>query len=128
MRDAKQLDKLLALLGDVDMVKPQDQLYLFIYLYRNPKSRKQTFLWLTKNWDFVKKTGGDKTLSDYPMFVARLARTESELDDFMKFFGLMRDDLALSRAIEIGENEIRARVKLIEKNKDVVYKALLKNS
>ena len=124
VKDKKQLGKMLALLGNVEIVKPQDQLYLFIYLYRNPKARKKTFEWLTKNWDFVKKTGGDKTLSDYPMFVARLARTEDELDEFAKFFGPMRRDLALSRAIQIGENEIRARVELIRKNQPAVLRAL----
>ena len=72
----------------------------------------------------MKKTGGDKTLSDYPMFVARLARTEDELDEFVKFFGPMRRDLALSRAIQIGENEIRARVKLIQENQPAVLRAL----
>ena len=125
VKDEKQLEKMLALLGNVEIVKPQDQLYLFIYLYRNPKARKKTFEWLTKNWDFVKKTGGDKTLSDYPMFVARLARTEDELDEFVKFFGPMRRDLALSRAIQIGENEIRARVELIRKNQPAVLRALI---
>ncbi len=125
-RNEKQLEKLLALLGNVKIVKPQDQLYLFIYLYRNSKARKKTFLWLMRNWDFVKKTGGDKTLSDYPMFVARLARTKDELKDFVKFFGPMRRDPALARAIEIGENEIRARVKLIEKGRAEVLEALQK--
>ena len=124
VKDEKQLEKMLALLGNVEIVKPQDQLYLFIYLYRNPKARKKTFEWLTKNWNFVKKTGGDKTLSDYPMFVARLARTEDELDEFVKFFGPMRRDLALSRAIQIGENEIRARVKLIQENQPAVLRTL----
>ncbi len=124
VRDQKQLEKMLVLLGNVEMVKPQDQLYLFVYLYRNPKSRAKTFEWLTKNWDFVKKTGGDKTLSDYPMFVARLARTQAELDKFVKFFGPMRHDSALARAIKIGENEIRARIDLIESGKAEVLTAI----
>ncbi len=124
VRDEKQIGKLIGLLGDVEVVKLQDQLYLFLYLYRNPKARKRTFAWLTSNWDFVKTTGGDKTLSDYPMFVGRLARTEEELKAFVDFFGPMRDDPAVSRAIQIGENEIKARIKLIQKNKASVYEAL----
>ena len=124
VRDDNQIKKVLALLGDTKIVKPQDQLYLFIYLYRNPKTRQKTFEWLTLNWDFVKKIGGEKTLSDYPMFVARLARTKEELDGFMEFFGPMRGDPALKRAIEIGENEIKARLKLIEKNQKAVFEAL----
>ena len=126
VKDEKYLEKMLNLLGDVKVVKPQDQLYLFVYLYRNPKSKKQTFEWLTKHWKLVKEMGGEKTLSDYPMLVARLARTEKELEKFVEFFGPMREDSALKRAIEIGENEIRARVKLIRENKDAVYKTLKK--
>ncbi|MBR2994931.1 M1 family metallopeptidase [Candidatus Saccharibacteria bacterium] len=119
-KDEKQIDKMLALLGNTDVVKPQDQIYLFIYLYRNPKAKARTFEWLTLNWDFVKKTGGEKTLSDYPMFVAKLARSGVELDKYLEFFGPMRNEPALSRAIEIGENEIRARIKMIDKYGDAV--------
>ncbi len=126
VRDEKQLAKVLALLGNFEVVKPQDQLYLFIYLYRNPKSKVQTFDWMVNNWDLVKKTGGDKTLSDYPMLVGRLARTEEELEKYVKFFGPMRDDPAVARAVTIGENEIRARIKLICKNALKVQKALEK--
>ncbi|MBR0431344.1 M1 family metallopeptidase [Candidatus Saccharibacteria bacterium] len=128
VKDEKQLEKVLALLGDIKIVKPQDQLHLFIYLYRNPKSKKRAFEWLTKNWDLVKKMGGEKTLNDYPMLVARLARTEEELEKFKEFFDPMRGDLALKRAIEIGKNEIRARVELIQKNKNAVEQELRKNS
>ncbi len=124
VRDEKQLEKVSALLGNFEVVKPQDQLYLFIYLYRNPKSKVQTFDWMTKNWDLVKKTGGDKTLSDYPMLVGRLARTEEELEKYVKFFGPMRGDPAVARAVTIGENEIRARIKLIKKYQTEVWNAL----
>ena len=124
VRDEKQLAKVLALLGNLEVVKPQDQLYLFIYLYRNPKSRAQAFEWMTKNWDLIKKTGGDKTLRDYPMLTARLARTKEELDKYVKFFGPMRDDPALARAIMIGENEIKARIKLIKKYQKEVWEAI----
>ncbi len=124
VRDRKQIKKMLALLGDFDTVKSQDQLFLFVYLYRNPKSRKQAFEWVCENWELIKKTGGEKTLSDYPMLIARLARTEEELDKFVEFFGAMKDDPVLARAVEIGENEIRARVKLISEGAEKVFAAV----
>ena len=124
VRDKKQAEKLLNLLGDYGVVKPQDQLYLFVYLYRNPKTRKQTFEWLMKNWELVRANGGDKTLSDYPMLVARLARTEEELKKYQEFFEPMLSDSAVKRAIEIGINEIKARVKMIKDNRTKVYEAL----
>lgn len=124
VRDEKEIEKLVDLLGDFEMVKPQDQLYLFVYLYRNHKARKRAFSWLRENWEVVKKTGGEKTLSDYPTIIGHLARTEEELGWFIEFFGPMREDSAVSRAIEIGEREIRARVELIKKYKDEVFEEL----
>ncbi|MBQ3474080.1 M1 family metallopeptidase [Candidatus Saccharibacteria bacterium] len=126
VRDEEQLQKVVNLLGNYEVVKPQDQLHLFISLYRNPKSKAQTFEWMIKNWDSIKETGGEKTLNDYPMLTARLARTEEELDKYLKFFGPMRDDPILSRAIIIGENEIKARIKMIKKYRKAVMSELEK--
>ena len=124
VKDKKYLDKVLELLDDTEIVKPQDQLYLFVYLYRNPRAKKETFSWMVQNWQKIKDTGGEKTLSDYPMLIARLARTEDELEKYQEFFGPMKDDPALARAIKIGEKEIKARIKLIKKNKDKVFAKL----
>ena len=124
VRDEEEVLKLVGLLGDFKTVKPQDQLYLFIYLYRNPKARKKVWVWLKENWEFVKKSGGDKTLSDYPMIIARIARTKEELEEYLEFFGAMRDDPAVSRAVLIGEREIKARLRLIERFKGGVLSAL----
>ena len=38
--DKKALLKVMGLLEKPEIVKPQDQFYLFIYLYRNPKIRE----------------------------------------------------------------------------------------
>ncbi len=124
VRDEKQLEKMLALLGDISIVKPQDQIFLFIYLYRNPKCRMKAFDWLTRNWQSVKTMNGDKTLSDYPTYIAKLARTKVELDKYNEFFNPLRDDPALRRAILIGQKEISARVKLIARSKAEVEKVI----
>lgn len=124
VKDVAQCKKLLKMLGDAQAVKPQDQLYLFVGLYRNPKTREKAFEWLTQKWDLVRKMGGDKTLSDYPMLVARMARTEQEYRVYKEFFGPMAKDLALSRAVKMGLREIETRLKLIAKNQEAVVKAL----
>ena len=126
VRDEKELDKVLTLLNDTEVVKPQDQLHLFVALYRNPKSRKKVFDWMTENWDKIKETGGEKTLGDFPMVIGRLARTEEELKKFCDFFEPIKTDPTLTRAVEIGENEIRARISLIQKNQKEVFEALQK--
>ncbi|MBR2725420.1 M1 family metallopeptidase [Candidatus Saccharibacteria bacterium] len=126
VRDKRELDKVLRLLNDTEVVKPQDQLHLFVCLYKNPKSRKKAFDWMVKNWEMIKEAGGEKTLGDYPMVIGKLARTEEEFDKYYKFFEPLKDDPTLMRAVEIGKNEIKARIKLIQKNQKGVTEALQK--
>ena len=124
VKNRNALMKVMRLLEQPDVVKPQDQLHLFIYLYRNSVVRNDAFEWLTKHWDYVREMGGDKTLENYPRYTAGVIRTEQEYADWKKFFEPMADDLALARAIKIGRKEIEARLKLIAKNQKKVYKAI----
>ena len=128
VKDVGELKKLIELLGENEIVKPQDQLYLFVWLYRNPKARMKVFDWLTQNWDLVRRIGGDKSLDSYPTIIAHLARTKEEYEKYCEFFEPMLDDSSLKRAVEIGINEIKARLKLIIKYKEEVSRALVSNS
>jgi len=123
-KDTRVLDKMMALLDKPDVVKPQDQLYLFVYLYRNSKSRDKVFEWLTRHWDYVKKMAGDKSLENYPRYTANVIRTKTEFEAWKEFFGPMRKDAALARAIKIGEKEVAARLKLIREDAAGVRNAL----
>ena len=125
-RDSEVLKKMLALLGQIDVVKPQDQTYLFIYLYRNVRSRKEAFSWLASHWDEVKKMGGDKSIEDYPRYTANVVRTEAEFKKWKEFFEPMIHEPVLARTIEIGRKEIKARLKLISSDRDAVFKELAK--
>ena len=121
VRDEKKIAKMVEALGDVDMVKPQDQLYLFIYLYRNPRAKDATWQWLTDNWDYVKQMMGDKSLDSYPRYTANVIRTDKDYQAWKEFFLPMAGDPALARAIKIGEKEIEARLKLISVDRQAVY-------
>ncbi|MBQ2695547.1 M1 family metallopeptidase [Candidatus Saccharibacteria bacterium] len=123
-RDVKGLTRVMELLEQTDIVKPQDQFHLFLYLYRNPLVKGQVFEWLTANWDYVKGLAGDKSLDNYPRYTANIIKTEADAVAWREFFDGMRSDPALTRAIEIGDNEIRARLKLIETDKKAVHEAL----
>ncbi len=125
-KDKKVLVKMLKLLEQPEIVKPQDQLYLYVYLYRNPRSRQQAFEWLKGHWDYVREMAGDKTLEGYPRYMAGSIRTEKEFKEWQEFFWPMRDDAAVSRAIMIGKKEIAARLKLIQEDKEAVEKVLLR--
>ena len=121
VRDEKKIAKMVEALGNTDMVKPQDQLYLFIYLYRNPRAKDVTWQWLTGNWDYVKQMMGDKSLDSYPRYTANVIRTDKDYQAWKEFFLPMAGDPALARAIKIGEKEIEARLKLISADKQAVH-------
>ena len=125
-RDEKVLTRMVEVLSDVELVKPQDQLHLFIYLFRNTRARKMVWQWLTLHWDFVKKMMGDKSLDAYPRYTANVVRTEEGFRAWKEFFEPMRDDPALKRAIEIGKKEIAARLELIKNDQAKVFEKLIK--
>ncbi|MBQ6410135.1 M1 family metallopeptidase [Candidatus Saccharibacteria bacterium] len=118
--DKKALLKVMGLLEKPEIVKPQDQFYLFIYLYRNPKIREEVFLWLTSHWDYVKKMSGDKSLDNYPRYTAGVIKTKEDFEKYLQFFEPMINDPALNRAIEMGKNEIEARLELIKVDQKAV--------
>ena len=123
-RDKKNLERMMEYLRQPEVVKPQDMFHLFLYLYRNARVKAEIFNWMVENWDYIKKISGDKSLDDYPRYTAASVRTEEEYKKYCDFFEPMSDELALKRAIEIGKNEIEARLKLIQKDQDAVIKEL----
>lgn len=125
-RDEKNIEKMISFLEKPEIVKPQDQFYLFIYLFRNPRAREKAFSWLVSHWGYVAKTAGDKSLDNYPRYMASAIRTGEDAEKYSEFFGVRREDPALARAIKIGENEIRAQLKLIETQKAGIYQEVKK--
>ena len=123
-RNKENVKKSMKLLEKPEIVKPQDQFYLFMYLYRNPVAREKVFLWLTEHWNYVAKMVGDKSLDNYPRYIATTIKTEKEFENYCEFFKPMKKNPALLRAIKVGENEIRAQLKLIKLDKASVYKEL----
>ena len=123
-KNEENLRRLTELLGENEVVKLQDQTFWFVRLYRNFGARKMTWTWMVENWDWLKKTMGDKSLDSYPRYTANMIRTPDEFEAWKEFFWPMRDDPALARAIEIGKKEVAARLRLIKKDRDAVVKAL----
>ena len=63
---------------------------------------------------------GDKSLENYPRYTASSVRSAEEYRAWREFFEPMRDDPALARAIEVGKNEIVARLALVEQDAEAV--------
>ena len=123
-KDKVALEKVMKLLDQPEVVKPQDQFYLFIYLYRNPVVKDAVFSWLETHWDYVKKISGDKSLDNYPRYMAGSVKSEVDFEKYCGFFEPLSSMPALKRAVEMGKNEIVARLKLIDADKEAVVKEL----
>lgn len=123
-KDAKNLAKMVSLLEQPEIVKPQNQLGLFIRLYRNSRSRDEVFEWLTKHWEYVGNMMGEKSLDAYPRYTANMIRTDEEFEMWRKFFEPKQKEPVLARAIEIGTKEITARLELIKKDREAVIAKL----
>lgn len=118
------LQKLLSLLDQTEVVRPQDHIFLYIYLLRNHRTREQTLKWLTEHWDFVVQLTGDKSVEDYPRYAANLIQTPAEAKLFYIFFDSKLDDPILARTLKVARAEIDARLALIAKDSGAVHEKL----
>lgn len=125
-KDEKIVDLLLNKLKETSVIRTQDTARWIAYLIRNKFARQQTWKWVRDNWDWIKNTfGGDKSYDDYPRYVAMALSTQKQLDEYLEFFDALRSDPSLTRVIDMGINEIKSRVNIIEKNSESVQKTLL---
>ena len=117
--------KILENLKDANIIRPQDASRWFVYLIRTRENRQIAWNWLKENWAWVEdKFGDDKSYDDFIRYAATALMTNDELNDFRQFFEPMLNIPALTRTIELGITEIKARVELIERDKAGVISAL----
>ena len=117
--------KILENLKDANIIRPQDASRWFVYLIRTRENRQIAWNWLKENWVWVEdKFGDDKSYDDFIRYAATALITNDELNDFRQFFEPMLDIPALTRTIELGITEIKARVELIERDKEAVIFSL----
>ncbi|NTW62047.1 M1 family metallopeptidase [Candidatus Saccharibacteria bacterium] len=111
---------------DTAMFKTQDTFRWIIYLIRNKYARELTWAWIRDNWPWIKDTfGGDKSYNDFATYSASALVTRKQLKEYRDFFTPLKSDPALTRAVDMGINEITDRVALIERDGDSVRQALL---
>ena len=113
-RDAGNLKQTLALLDQPDIVRPQDHIFLYIYLIRNYRARAQTLNWLINHWNYVKTLSGEKSLDDYIRYTSGALRTDEEAKIFYDFIDPQATDPALTRGIKIAHTDIDVRLRLIK--------------
>lgn len=106
--------KVLKLLEEPEVVRPQDHIYLMSYLLRNPVTKEKALAWLYEHWDYVKEITGDKSLDDYARIAARVVRTHEEAERYFAFFDKIANEPAFTRTITVARQEINARLRWLE--------------
>jgi aminopeptidase N len=102
-------------------IRPQDRLIFYMRLLRNYRIRKEAFDWCYDNWEWLRKEEGDKTIADYPRYMAAFVRTAGDAKNFKNFFSDHEEEKILARDINVAYAEISARLRLIKKDREGVY-------
>jgi hypothetical protein len=106
-------------------IRPQDRLIFFLRLLRNHIIKDEVLDWMFKNWEWLRHEEGDKTISEYPRYVASLIRRADEAEKYKTFFAKYKNENILARDIAVGISEIDARLKLYASDREAVF-AILK--
>ena len=117
-------NRLLKLLKEPTIVRPQDHLSCLSYLLRNYKTKPQAINWLYQNWSYVEELSGEKTLGDYIRVLASQLNSQTDYQAFQQFFAPHCSNPALKRAIETAEADISARLTLIKSDQAAVLARL----
>ena len=123
--DRTHVDELINLLNQHEIVRPQDHLYLFVDLIRNYKTREKAINWLYDNWNDVVEMTGEKSLEDYPRYLATAIRTVEEAKRFEDFFTPLADNPVLTRTIAVAKADIDAKLRLLSMDNNDVHRHLL---
>lgn len=124
-RDTELVNRLIGFLKDESTVRTQDLTRWFVYLSRNRYSREQTWQWLQDNWDWIEqKFDGDKSYDDFARYSANAFSTDEWLTRYKEFWTPKRAIPALTRAIILGESDIRARADWINRDKSAFLDSL----
>ena len=120
-KSPETISRILGMMKNSKIVRPQDTSRWFIYLIRNSDARSMAWQWLQENWTWVSETfGGDKSYDEFVRYAAGALLTRQELEEYKSFFTPMLSQPSLTRVIEMGIREIAGRVELIERDYDQV--------
>jgi aminopeptidase N len=125
-KDPAVIERLLGIIKDQSIVRPQDFMRWYVSLLRNRHARIATWRWGRDEWPWMKETfGGDKSYDSFPRYVATCLMTAEQLQEYKDFFIPLKDEIALKRNIELGILELGTKIDHIAHDQAAVRKALL---
>ncbi len=105
-------------------IRPQDRFSFFIRLERNHYIKEAALDWLHQNWDWLFELEGEKTVADYPRYVASSIRTDDEADKFRAIFEPHMNEDILARDVKVAFTDIESRLQLISANAEEIAKTV----
>ena len=93
----------------------------YLRLLRNYTIRDEAFQWAFDNWDWLYQEEGDKTIPDYPRYMAAFVRTAADAKAYEEFFSKHEKEKILARDVSVAYAEIAARLRLIKSDKEDIY-------
>ena len=125
-RNPEVIERLLSLLKDQTVVRPQDFMRWFVWLLRNRYARVAAWRWGRDEWAWMEETfGGDKSYDAFPRYVAICLMTADQLEEYKAFFEPLKNQVPLKRNIELGILELGSKIEHIARDEAAVRKALL---
>ena len=110
-RTTKEAEVLLDRLKNAKLVKPQDADRWLVYLIRNRYVKQTAWDWMVENWKWLEETyKHDKSYDMLPRYAASACNTDEWATRYAEFFTPKADQIVLKRNIEMGLEEIAARV------------------
>ena len=130
LTDAEQPEhtaRLIKLLEEPEIVRPQDHIYLFSSLLANHKTKQETYDWFYSHWDYIISITGEKTMDDYLRVAAARIRTEEEAKRFNDFTEPLADKPAFKRSIKVAKVAIEVRLRWLATDTSAIHQYLDKN-
>lgn len=120
------VDKILSVLKDKDVIKPQDLLAWYSFFLQADFTQEAFWAWSRENWNWLKETfAGDMSYADFVDAAASAFKTAARLQEFERFYEPQVEDLAMKRSILMGIREIKSRVQRVSENKARLEQVLL---
>jgi aminopeptidase N len=128
-RDGTEITELISLLQNQEVIRQQDLTSWFSGLMGNQYSRAATWQWLVREWPWVEENFAETASYDrFPRICAATMKTSEELADYKAFFEPKLGEISLKRNIEIGINDIAARVAWRDRDQSPLLKWFAKNT
>ena len=121
VRQASAGQRLIELLDDRTVIKNQDLSAWFVMILRNRQFKDLAWQWLKANFVKLRQTFSEnKDYADFARLSASVLFTDQDLNEYQQLFTPHQHDLAMTRIIEVGLNDIKLRNELFKRDAQAV--------